>query len=121
MSGLVYTLPCDGWTYAAAASGIANTGTAVTVKAAAANSQRNYVTSLTIQSATLGAATEFCIRDGAAGTVLFRTQLQTTAMPLTQVNFSTPLKGSAGTLLEIVTLTAVTGGVYANLTGYVGD
>lgn len=107
------------WSYAAAGSGIAATTTAVTVAAAAGAGLRNYITSLTLQTATLGAATEFCIRDGAGGTVLFRTQLQTTAMPLTQIQFSTPLKSSANTLLEIVTLTSATGGVYANLTGFV--
>ena len=107
-----------GWTYAAAASGIVNTTTAVTVKASAGTGHRNYVTSLQIQTATLGGATELAIRDGAGGTVLWRTQLQTTALPLLTINFRVPLKGSTATLLEIVTLTAVTGGVYVNLQGF---
>lgn len=105
------------WNYAAASGGIDNSGTAVTIKAATP-SACNYVTSIQIQTATLGAATELAIRDGAAGTVLWRTQLQTTAMPLVSVSFPTPLKGSQNTLLEVVTLTAVTGDVMFNAQGY---
>lgn len=105
------------WNYAAAASGIANTTTAVTIKAAVA-AVRNCITSFSLQSATLGAATEFAIRDGAAGAVLFRTQLQTTAMPLHSVKLGTPLCGTVNTLLEVVTLTAATGGVYFNAQGF---
>jgi len=107
------------WTFASATAGIANTTTAVTLKAAPAQaSQRNYLTDLQLQSATLGAATELAIRDGAGGAVLWRTQLQTTALPLVSINFQTPLKGSPGNLLEVVTLTAVTGGVYVNAQGF---
>lgn len=120
MSGVVYTQPLDGWSYAAAASGIAATTTAVTIKAAPAADMRNYITSIQIQTATLGNATELCIRDGAGGTVLWRTQLQTTAMPLTTIEFNNALRGSLGTLLEVVTLTSATGGVYLNAQGYVG-
>jgi hypothetical protein len=106
------------WNYAAAAGGILNTTTAVTVKAAAGASVRNYIRQLELEWETLGAATEFAIRDGAAGTVLYRTKLGTVAgrkvIPL-------QLRGTANTLLEIVTLTAsVTGAVYANLDGYTG-
>jgi hypothetical protein len=108
------------WNYAAAASGIVNTTTAVTIKAAAGASVRNYITSCQLQTATLGGATEFAIRDGAAGTVLFRTQLQTAALPLLNIEFPSPLKGTANTLVEVVTLTAVTGGVYVNCQGFTG-
>lgn len=106
------------WNYAAAAGGILNTTTAVTVKAAAGASVRNYIRQLELEWETLGAATEFAIRDGAAGTVLYRTKLGTVAgrkvVPL-------QLRGTANTLLEIVTLSAsVTGAVYANLDGYTG-
>ena len=106
------------WSYAAAASGIVNTTTAVTIKAAAG--ARNFLCSLQIQTATLGGATELVVRDGAAGTVIWRTQLQTTALPLTEISFETPLVGSSGNLLEVATLTGVTGGVYVNAQGYVG-
>lgn len=113
-----YTLPELSWNYAAATGGIDNSSTAVTVKAAAAAGIRNYITSLQIAHATLGAATEFAIRDGAGGTVLWRTLLNTTAMPLQHIEFPVPLVGTAATLLEIITLTAVTGDVLVNLQGY---
>ncbi len=54
---VVFAQPCDGWSYAAATSGIAATTTAVTIKAAAGAGLRNYITSIQIQTATLGNAT----------------------------------------------------------------
>lgn len=108
------------WTYAAAASGIVNTTTAVTIKAAVPG-QRNFVSTLQINSDALGTATEFAIRDGAGGTVLWRCKIPTDgiAFPNT-VEFDPPLVGTANTLLEIVTLTAsTTGGVYCNVQGFV--
>ena len=119
LTPIAVTRHSNGWSFASATSGIANTTTAVTLKAAPAdNTQRNYITDLQVQSATLGGATELAIRDGAAGTVLWRTQLQTTAMPLVAFNFQSPLQGSPGSLVEVVTLSAVTGGVYVNAQGY---
>jgi len=107
------------WQYAAAASGIVNTTTAVTIKAAGAASIRNFITAITIMAEALGAATELVIRDGAAGTVIFRTKIPTTGLPTTNIEFPTPLKGTAATLLEVATLTAsVTGAVYFNAQGY---
>jgi hypothetical protein len=109
------------WLYAAATGGIVNTTTAVTIKAASVSpTSRNYVTGISIQTATLGGATEFVIRDGAGGTVLWRTQLQTTALPVSNIYFDSPLRGSAGNLLEIATLTGVTGGVFVNAQGFEG-
>lgn len=109
------------WNYAAAATGIVNSAVAVTIKAAGGAGVRNFLKSLQISSDTLGAATEIAIRDGAGGTVLWRQKLQTAALPLTTINFDPPLKGTANTLLEFITLTAsVTGGVYANAQGYTG-
>jgi len=110
--------PIDAWSYAAPTGGIDNTSTAVTVKTAAGSGVRNYVTGLDISHATLGAATEFAIRDGAGGTVLWRTLLHTTAMPIDTIKFDPPLVGTANTLLEIVTLTAVTGDVLVNVRGF---
>jgi hypothetical protein len=114
-----YGAPGGDWKSAAGASGIVNTTTAVTIKTAGGAGAKNYVRSCQIQTATLGAATELALRDGAAGTVIWRTQLQTTALPLTQVTFDPPLAGTANTLMEVVTLTAVTGGVYVNCSGLV--
>lgn len=116
-------LPGNFWSYAAAASGIVNTTTAVTIKAAAGASVRNYVCSISLSHDALGAATEFAIRDGAAGTVLFRSKMQTAASENNSVvTFSPCLKGTANTLVEVVTLTAsVTGGVYVNASGFTGN
>jgi len=111
------------WNYAAASGGIANTTTAVTIKAAGGASVRNYLKTLTIAHDTLGAATELAIRDGAGGTVLWRGKLQTAAVDSTSaasIEFDPPLKGTANTLMEVVTLTQVTGGVFVNATGYTG-
>lgn len=108
------------WQYAAASGGISNTTTAVTIKAAAGASVRNYITAIQIEAEALGAATELAIRDGAAGTVIWRIKIGTGGLlgglPIT---FPTPLKGTANTLLEVVTLTAsVTGAVYFNAQGF---
>ena len=111
------------WAYAAAAGGITNTTTAVTVAPAAGASVRNYVLSMQCDSDALGAATELAIRDGASGTVIWRTKFGTAGIPNgIDLTFNPPLRGSANTLVEIVTLTAtVTGSVYCNLQGYTGS
>jgi len=113
MSAIIRGLP---WRYAAATGGIVNTTTAVPIKAAD-SARRHRIHSLQIQTATLSGATELAIRDGAGGTVLWRTQLQTTALPLTMITFEQPIEASFNTLLEVVTLTAVTGGVFVNVQG----
>lgn len=114
--------PSTFWNYAAATGGIVNTTTAVTIKAAAGAGVRNYLKSLEIAHDALGAATEFAVRDGAGGTILFRGKLQTTAIDAAggagTIIFEPPLKSTANTLLEVVTLTAVTGGVFVNAQGY---
>jgi hypothetical protein len=108
------------WNYAAATGGITNTATAVTIKAAAGAGLRNYLKTLMISHDTLGASTEFAVRDGAAGAVLARIKLQTTATEGTPIIFDPPLRGTANTLMEVVTLTAVTGGVFPNGSGFTG-
>lgn len=115
-----YTTPEAGWVYAAATGGILNTAVAVTVKAAAGASLRNYITNIQVMSEALTTATELVIRDGAAGTVIWRTKIPTGGLPASQFDFSVPLKSTANTLLEVATLTAsVTGAVYVNLQGFV--
>lgn len=115
-----WAIPENSWSYAAASGGISNTTTAVTIKAAAASGIRNYLTKLVVATETLGTATELAIRDGAAGTVLFRTKLHTTALPTVTLDFNPPLRGTAATLLEVVTLTATTtGGVFVNAHGFI--
>lgn len=108
------------WKYAAAAAGISNTTTAVTIKTAGAGSDRNCITSIQISSDALGAATEFAVRDGAGGTVLWRTKIGTAGyINGFQTAFPSAICGTAATLLEVVTLTAsITGAVFVNAQGY---
>lgn len=114
-----YAVPEVSWSYAAAANGILNTTTAVTVKAAAAAGIRNYITNIQVMAEALTTATELAIRDGAAGTVLWRIKIPTTGLPTSQFDFTVPLRGTAATLLEVVTLTASgTGAVYFNAQGF---
>ena len=114
-----YATSENDWQYAAAASGIVNTTTAVTIKAAGAASIRNYITGITVMAEALGAATELAVRDGAAGTVIWRIKIPAGGLPATSFTFQTPLRGTAATLMEVVTLTAsVTGAVYFNAQGY---
>ena len=115
-----HSIPENEWVYAAASGGITNTTTAATLVAAQAAGVRNYLTSLQLSSDALGAATEIAIRDGAGGTVLWRGKIGTAGIAgVSTIQFSDPLKSTAATLLEVVTLTAsVTGGVYVNAQGY---
>lgn len=107
------------WVYAAAAGGILNTTTAVTFRAAPGAGLRSYVTSIQIMAETLTTATELAIRDGAGGTVLWRTKIPTGGLPTMNVEFENPLKSTANTLLEVVTLTASgAGAVYFNAQGF---
>lgn len=110
------------WSYAAAAGGIVNTTTAVTIKAADAAATKNCLVSLEIVAEALGAATEIVIRDGAAGAVLWRSKIGIAGWPSGRtIAFGAPVCGSDATLMEAATLTAsVTGAVYLNATGYVG-
>lgn len=121
VQSLATAVPDAPWNYAAAASGIVNTTTAVTTKTAAGAGLRNYITSIQVMSEALGAATELAVRDGAAGTVLWRTKIGTGGITGGETFvFGTPLRGTADTLLEVVTLTAsVTGAVYVNMQGFV--
>ena len=115
------SIPENEWVYAAASGGIANTTTAVTLVAAQAAGIRNYLTNLQLSSDALGAATEIAIRDGAGGTVLWRGKIGIAAIAgVSTIQFSDPLKSTAATLLEVVTLSAsVTGSVYVNAQGYI--
>lgn len=109
------------WSYAAAAGGIVNSTTAVTAKAAGGAGIRNYVEGIQLSWDALTTGGEFAIRDGASGTVLWRFKIPTGAAGQAHTKFGTALRGTANTLLEIVTLTASgAGGVYANLQGWTG-
>ncbi len=51
--------------------------------------------------------------------IMFRTQLQTTALPLTDLSFVNPLDGGTGLAIEMCTPTAQTGRIDFNVKGYV--
>lgn len=113
-----FQVPELDWSYPAAAGGISNTTTAVTMVAAAGIGIRNYLTAIQVSAGTLGAASEIAVRDGAGGTVIWRGFIST-AGGNQSVVLSSPIKSTANTLLEVVTLTAtVTGAVYINAQGY---
>lgn len=109
------------WSHAAQAGGIVNTTTAETLAAAAGAGLRNYIESIDISATTLTTATEIVIRDGASGTVLWRSRIGTAGIDARSVLFSPPLRGSANTLMEVATLTAAGAGsaVYVNARGFV--
>lgn len=104
------------WGYSCPVGGIANSTTAVVIKTAAGSGVRNYLNSLVISTDTLGAATEFVVLDGS--TAIHRFKLQTTALPVQNIIFPVPLRGTANTSMSIQTVTAVTGGVYCCANGY---
>lgn len=117
-----YSIPGADWSYAAAASGITNTTTAVTIKAAGAAGLKNYITWIELSTdLALATASEIAIRDGAGGTVLWRTKIGTAGLMGGRfIALPTPISGTAATLLEVVTLTQfATGTLYFNAGGYV--
>ena len=109
--------PGTAWVFAGATGGIINT-TAVTIKAAAGASIKNYLTDLSISNPHATVATEFSIRDGASGTVIWRGHLPALNVGgRVQHTFKTPLRSTANTLLEVVC--ATTGAsVFVNASGY---
>lgn len=112
-----YAIPEQTWNYAAASGGIANT-TAVTIKAAAASGIRNYLRSLqVINSAAV--ASEFSVRDGSAGTVLYRGYVPASMTAQQQINFEPPLRGTAATLMEVAMTTTATATMF-NAQGWTG-
>ena len=111
------------WSYTSGTTGIlSNTTTAVTIKASAGASVRNYITSIQLTTTAFGASVPLAIRDGAGGTVLWAVVVPTAGfLQPVQFTFPVPLKGTAATLLEIVTTTANTSGtVTANIQGFTG-
>jgi hypothetical protein len=101
---------------AAARAGVVNTTAAMTIKAAAGAGLRSHISGLQVSHATLGEATELAIRDGAGAPFCAR-QARTLAGASATWPFPSPLAGSANTLLQVVTPTAVTGGVHVNAQG----
>lgn len=115
--GLPYAIANNTWSSAAAAGGLVTT-TDVTVKAAGAAGVRNYITHIDAVNSHPTIGTEIVIKDGTGGAVLFR-QWAAPAGGGFSVDFATPLRGSAATLVAIAEGTATaTTGVYCNLSGY---
>lgn len=119
-----YAYAASDWSYPAATGGISNTTTAVTIKAAAGGTLKNYITGIDFNTdIALGAATELAIRKGAGGTVIWRTKIGTTGqIQGRSITFPDPISSDANQLLEVVTLTAsVTGAVFFNATGFTAN
>lgn len=108
------------WQYSPPVGGITNSSTAVVVKTAAGAGVRNYALSMQCTADPLGAATELVVLDNA--TVIWRAKIGTAGLPVADINFNPPLKGTANTSMSIQTVTAsVTGSVYCSLQGYTGS
>jgi len=114
------SIPENEWSYVAASGGITNTTTAVAIVAGAGSGVRNYITSLQLASDVLGTATEFVIRDGVGGPVLWRGKIGTAGtVGIQDIRFHPPLRGSSNTLLEAACVTKTgTGSIYINAQGY---
>ena len=113
-------IPENEWSYVAASGGITNTTTPVDLVGGAGSGVRNYVTSLQLYSDTLGTATEIIIRDGAGGSILWRSKIGTAGTGGTQnIRFHPPIRGSTNTLMQFACVTATgTGSIYVNAQGY---
>lgn len=112
---LAYALPGATWNYAAASGGITNM-TGVTAKAAAGAGIRNYITRVQVVNGHATVSTDVQIRDGAAGTVLWRGFAAAAGGGASAV-FDPPLRGTANTLVEIACGTTGTA-TYFNLQGF---
>lgn len=112
---LPYSLPGQAWKYAAASGGIVNT-TAVTIKAAGAAGVVNYLTHISVINGHASVSTEVVVRDGAAGTVIWRGFAQAAGGGVAE-SFVPPLASTAATLLEVACITTGSA-VYVNAQGY---
>jgi len=106
------------WRYAAPAGGLVNT-TGVTAKAAPPAGSRNCITSIQVMNTHQTTSTEIEVRDGAAGTVLWRGWAQAGGGGAA-ANLPVPICGTNTTLIEIAEVTTTaTNGVLVNMQGYV--
>ena len=111
-------VPSSAWSYAA--TGVAPSTGQTAVKAAAGAGVKNFIQSMQISHATLGAAVQIIVQDGS--TTLWQGQLQTAASDAggLTLNFEPALRGSANTAVNVTCSGATTGNVYFNLQGYSG-
>lgn len=113
-------LAINRWNYAGIAGGIVSSAAEFTIANAAGVGLRNYVSSFNIGHDLLSAAVEFVIRDGSAGTILYRAKLQANANEDSRYVPINPIRGTANTAVIGQILVAVTGGVYINSSGFIG-
>lgn len=113
-----YGIRASTWKYAAAAGGLVTTS-GVTIKTAAGAGIRNCIDAIQMMNSHQTTSTEIEVRDGAAGTVLWRGWAQAAgggAAPMIQ----TPICGTANTLLEVAEVTTTgTAGVLFNAQGHI--
>jgi len=109
-----YAIPEADWQYAALTAGIVDTAD-LAIKAAAGAGIRNYVTALQVQNVHASVVTEFVVKDGA--TVIWRCNLPAAMAQPIDVEFPSPLKGTANAAVNAACLT--TGAkVFVNAQGY---
>lgn len=123
-NGMVVQYGLGQWNYSSGITGIlSNTTVAVTFKAAAGASVRNFIDSCQIITTAFTTSVPLAIRDGAGGAVLWAAQVPAAGfLQPVPIVFTTPLRGTANTLLEAVTTTAnTTGTVMLNCQGHTGN
>lgn len=123
-NGLV-TIPglvASWWRYVPPVGGYLNITTGVTVTTAKGAGVSNYVWGGECFSDALTTATEVELRDGAAGTAMWRMKVPTSGWTTGfDINFNPPLRGSANTLVEFAGTTASgAGAIYCNWRGTTG-
>lgn len=107
------------WNYATLTGGISNSTTAVTMSAAQGAGIRNVLTGIQISiPAALGGTTEVVVRDGAAGTVVWRGSFGAGTIGSWSYEFPTGIRGTANTLLEAACTSAVTGNIIISAQGF---
>lgn len=97
----LFSIPNLDWQYAGPVAGL-TTAADTAAKAAGAAGIKNYVTGMTVQNNS-ATATEFQVKDNA--TVIWRC-LCPANMPVTNIQFPTPLQGTAATVLNVQAVTA---------------
>lgn len=107
-----YAIPEADWSYSGASA--ITTAVSVALKAAGAAGMRNYATGMQIQN-TGATATEVQVLDGA--TVIWRGFLPANMLAIADINFMTPLRGTAATAMNFNVVTAGAN-VYVNAQGY---
>ena len=108
-----YAIPEADWQFACAAP--VAVATDVVVKAAGAAGVRNYVTCIQLIN-TNAVASEVVLKDGAV--VIWRGFVGASMVSMVDVQFITPLRGTAATALNFQAITAAAS-IYVNVQGYV--